>query len=589
MTTERLSILAAAVALGEFTAPQLAAYTGANPNTVRQVLRREQESRGLFEHSGPDQHPGPGRASLWRIKDPSVVLDEIASEESKIVGLRSAGQGARDRSAALSWLHRMDTLLLSAEDAAAQSYDVEDSVEQKAFAQIAINLLQAANPDTGGKKTPRSHWWEHPPADLEEQSPRVIGVAEGRTDDAFDSAPQLFVLDSDLIYQRARSIAAFAYLAARRAEGLSVGTKHLLPVAEAIAAGSRFLPPQVTESWLRRIVGISLDQRRHPPPIAVLTQHERSPDDLFPVIRGQWRCIGSPPAIARANYAVWVEDWAEPLFSASLMPGVVVSHEDTPEANSVLNQVLAENEQSQYAQATIVASSTDDLGIVARVSGGGGTFYPIREAREGLLQAVSHAVMQAVRLTYGPLTARFADASSVTRQSIYVARRGGLLAPHGRALNLLMRLADIYWPQESRSTTEHCINIFHQLIEEKRPELFANVGGVGSVTEEIVQYSARGGLRNIKVVEVPQVNKTYWNRRFLQLEEQRHSASTLTDVEDQIVHLVARGMSNQTIADALNISQASTARHIAAVREKLSLTSRAEIASWVDRRDEAAG
>ena len=62
MTTERLTVLAGAAALGEFTAPELASYTGANANTVRQVLLREQKRHGFFERVDTASKPsGEGR------------------------------------------------------------------------------------------------------------------------------------------------------------------------------------------------------------------------------------------------------------------------------------------------------------------------------------------------------------------------------------------------------------------------------------------------------------------------------------------------------------------------------------------------
>ena len=64
MATERLTVLAGAVALGEFTASELAAYTGVNSNTVRQVLLREQKRHGFFQRIKPISRPSNGKAGV---------------------------------------------------------------------------------------------------------------------------------------------------------------------------------------------------------------------------------------------------------------------------------------------------------------------------------------------------------------------------------------------------------------------------------------------------------------------------------------------------------------------------------------------
>jgi predicted ATPase/DNA-binding CsgD family transcriptional regulator len=56
--------------------------------------------------------------------------------------------------------------------------------------------------------------------------------------------------------------------------------------------------------------------------------------------------------------------------------------------------------------------------------------------------------------------------------------------------------------------------------------------------------------------------------------------SVLTAREQQITHLIARGLSNRAIAAELVISPATAARHVANILAKLGLNSRAQVAAW---------
>ena len=54
----------------------------------------------------------------------------------------------------------------------------------------------------------------------------------------------------------------------------------------------------------------------------------------------------------------------------------------------------------------------------------------------------------------------------------------------------------------------------------------------------------------------------------------------LTAREREVVALIARGRSNSEIASALVISERTVEAHSAHVRDKLGLTSRAQVAAW---------
>jgi DNA-binding CsgD family transcriptional regulator len=59
----------------------------------------------------------------------------------------------------------------------------------------------------------------------------------------------------------------------------------------------------------------------------------------------------------------------------------------------------------------------------------------------------------------------------------------------------------------------------------------------------------------------------------------------LTPREQEIVRLIAQGLSNREIADELVISPATAARHVANILAKLGFSSRTQVASWATRHD----
>jgi DNA-binding NarL/FixJ family response regulator len=61
--------------------------------------------------------------------------------------------------------------------------------------------------------------------------------------------------------------------------------------------------------------------------------------------------------------------------------------------------------------------------------------------------------------------------------------------------------------------------------------------------------------------------------------------SALTPREWEIAAMIARGLTNQQIADELVISRATVARHVANILTKLGFSSRAQVAAWMAGRD----
>jgi len=61
----------------------------------------------------------------------------------------------------------------------------------------------------------------------------------------------------------------------------------------------------------------------------------------------------------------------------------------------------------------------------------------------------------------------------------------------------------------------------------------------------------------------------------------------LTSRELEVVALVARGLTNRDIAQALYLSHWTVKRHIARVLKKLGMATRVELAVWYDRHHSA--
>jgi non-specific serine/threonine protein kinase len=65
----------------------------------------------------------------------------------------------------------------------------------------------------------------------------------------------------------------------------------------------------------------------------------------------------------------------------------------------------------------------------------------------------------------------------------------------------------------------------------------------------------------------------------------RHPASPLTPREREVAALVARGMSNRQVAEALVITEQTAETHVKRILSKLGFTSRAQVSSWRDPTD----
>jgi hypothetical protein len=400
MTTERLSILAAVAALRQFTVAELAAYAGTDARTVRRILQLEQRRSDLFVHTG--KAGSSQRPVVWQLKDSrtDALLSELAEEYS----LADSAKACEDESHLLSSdeTDRVHAYLTSAEEAVGRSYEADKTAERKAFAHIAMNLLGAANPNPKDDvASSMGEWWNSNLSEVADDG--VSNLAKVPSLEYQDPGPSVKQSPSrhgsgskyELV-RRARQIAAFASLSARIADGGPIDAEDLRRAAATISEGSEVVSRRQTLVWLKLFVDSSI-QAGSIPPIAILTKTEKPPGELFPKgSRSSWHRVSAPTSLTNDDYSYWVESWAETLWQTSLIPGVVMSHDGTPESNEVLTRVISSDANSPAGRALIIASRTGNLQVAARVGREGGTFYPIGEDIEGLLPTVNHAVMKSM-------------------------------------------------------------------------------------------------------------------------------------------------------------------------------------------------
>jgi DNA-binding CsgD family transcriptional regulator len=625
MATERLGILAGAAALREFTAPELAAYTGANPNTVRQVLQRE---RDLFRRTGGSRRSRSGRpAVLWRVKETDAIFEEIAEEESRVAKLQGSHGFREQHFMSADLIDRIEVYLTSAEEAVFRSYDVEDHREQGALARIALNLLHAANPQLNLEEDRDSagDWWEQRQGlprrsagltPLETVSQVRIGARLQSPEEAIAAAQEP---DQEQVRRRAQRVAAFALISARRAEGLPIETKDLTQAAEAISEGSSVLPVHQTLSWVKLFVNASVESG-NAPPVAVLTRAERSPRDLFPVVHSDWRQVSAPNELARAGYMLWVERWAETLLISSLIPGVVVSHDDSPESNEALTRVMSDPGNLTARRAMIVASTAEDPEVAkVKVANGGGVFYSVRNTVEGLLPTVSHAVVEAI----GNTAADFVLSRLTSEVFHYRAalHRSAVSDDLVRAVNSIsVRPSDVEITEKTFAVMKEALQAFLRPASEKKAtyshlaQVFDNLhvqwSNIGEPHETVAAVDAMLssyhrilkirseytlGTDLVALLDIERAASgrheaheamtwAYGEQDRLELEAPASaSIESLTVRERKIARLVADRQSNRQIANALAISPATAARHVTNIMAKLGFTSRAQLAVWTTR------
>jgi hypothetical protein len=418
MSPERLNILAGAVALREFTAPELAAFTGVNVRTVRRVLQQEAHHRSRFGQAMTPTLPDTGgQAKLWRLDDDeaAAILDEIASQEASDSDSTTAASIFSDF--AIDPLQRAEFYLTSAEDSVSRSYEAEGPAERLSLAQIALNLVSAADPSASSSaEQGSSHWWQQATTQTGTAAPEELGgdteFVESIVPIRASARSPLKDLHYDVLRRRAARIVAFANLSARQAQGLAIGSDELMSAAEAISTSSDVLPVQNTLNWVRIFITASA-QSGNLPPVAILTRAEREPHDLFPVKRS-WRKFDPPVELAPTGYALWIESWAVALWASNLIPGVVVAHDDSDESDKALRVVMTQAESTPATRAVIVASTTTKVDEVAAfVAERGGIFVPVGKSTDALSLTVFRAVQRTLNVLPQPEWPQWEDTAAL--------------------------------------------------------------------------------------------------------------------------------------------------------------------------------
>lgn len=337
---ERLRILGAAAALREFTVAELSAFSGANAETVRSVLRRDAE---LLEIAQGESDGGPGRpANRYRVKDLDRVRDEIRRLEEVFqpAVLRTQGRPEHDS--------QEDRLLavVSGEDAVLDSWHAQEPRQRTVLALTALAALRAAR--------------------------RMVSEESVDADDP--------------LLRRTADIEVFAQLAYAEARGEPIGTEDLHRAAEALSDLSEVAPDR-TSLFLHELTAIAVRNDQLPPLALALSPSLEPVDAIHTLDAGSWVKAGS---LAGTAYDIWWERWAAPLANHGLFAGVVVQDDGGVSIDAPLVHL------SKWRGPTIVLSKRHSVDLVSQVSESAAFFLPTSAGAPGITRTVINASEHAV-------------------------------------------------------------------------------------------------------------------------------------------------------------------------------------------------
>ena len=337
---ERLRILAAAVALGEFTAGQLAAYSGASENTVRSVLRREAR---LFRatdspaDSPPDPPAGPeGRPNgrpprRIRVVDRDAVVREISVLEREITelaraelsGVPPARDEVADRVAAL-------TVALNS---VGRAWAAADAGVRHTVCETALNTLRDIKPAAGDEQ----------------------------------------------LAKRAAAVGTLARLTLAESAGEPIGARQLWSASR---AATELLPELGRSARWAMFMGLSRLARAASqlPPVGMLTSQRSTPADAFAgVDTRRWTAHRSH----WSNHRLWSQRWTESLFGHGLASCLVLFDEGD---DDLLDAVGSMPGTGDFP--TIVVSRRFDVSVVRKVTTSGAMFLPPDSGEADLSDAI---------------------------------------------------------------------------------------------------------------------------------------------------------------------------------------------------------
>jgi DNA-binding NarL/FixJ family response regulator len=158
------------------------------------------------------------------------------------------------------------------------------------------------------------------------------------------------------------------------------------------------------------------------------------------------------------------------------------------------------------------------------------------------------------------------------------------LEPDVILMDLVMPRLDGIGAIEAIKTAQPEIEIIAltSFLEEERVQAALEAGAAGYVLKDAEADDVVAAIRAAHRGEVhlhPKV-AAYLARRVRERRSEAKPANELTERERDVIRLVARGESNQAIADELGISERTARTHVSNILGKLGLASRTQAALW---------
>jgi hypothetical protein len=339
---ERLRVLAAALALQDFTVDEISGLSGVNENTVRSVLKRE--ARLLRRADERDDAPifprGRGRpAKRWVVVDSEMIrklIDALPKFEPNYGSLETDDW----RSVAVE----------VAEDALAQASDESDPMLLQLLfssAQSSLRFAENASPETNGVP-----WWQTEDGQFAVRARGVDALASLAGPVTADERSSL-----DVLWDAARLIAAAMQAVPHRGEA-----KYFAPLTKVLAHSGKFAP------------------------MYLLSVPEQEP--LFPLV-DDWTEVTIPDFHVDTG-RVFTQVWAKPLVNVSISMPVVVS---SGGLDKVVEQMI---ETIKTVPRPAVVFGPPDEGTLIKSAGRvGASFVPIDETigdKQGAIDSLVAAI-----------------------------------------------------------------------------------------------------------------------------------------------------------------------------------------------------
>jgi hypothetical protein len=349
---ERLKVLAAALALRDFTVDEISGLSGVNTRTVSSVLQR---SPSLFSRadaqtggeSAVSAHSGRGRPpNHWTVVDGDQVR--------RLINESGALPRFEPRPASIGEGGWREVAVAVAEDALAQAASEPDEALQGRLIGSARSSLFLGNEATSQKE--QAPWWEG------EDSSFAV---------------------------RARGVDALATLAnlepAQHDKALGNASRQIADAMQAI-------PEHGEETYFAPFARILARSGEFAPLFAVCA---RDQEPGFP-FAGSWTevpLVGFQPTLAR----VVTQDWATPLVNvASSMPIVVSASVKT---ESMVDQVIVK--MRVMPRPAMVFGSLNEHGLIEKSGLAGASFVPVGSHSLGRQEAIESVAAVIDRFSAG--------------------------------------------------------------------------------------------------------------------------------------------------------------------------------------------